>query len=43
MVNIWEQGVNRPDIDQLRKLCDILYVTPIQLLGRASYDDKFRS
>lgn len=39
----WEQGVNRPDIDQLCQLCKVLYVTPSQLLGIVSYENKLET
>ena len=28
----WEQGLNRPDVDLLAKICDVLNVSPSELL-----------
>ena len=31
-VSNWEQGINRPDVDILAKICEILKVSPSELL-----------
>lgn len=31
-VSNWEQGINRPDVDLLKKICEILNVSPSELL-----------
>lgn len=36
----WEQGLNRPNLDQFCKLCQVLHIMPSQLLGMVSYEEK---
>lgn len=31
-VSNWEQGLNRPDCDMIRKICQVLNVSPSELL-----------
>lgn len=31
-VSNWEQGINRPDVDLLKKICEVLNVSPSELL-----------
>lgn len=31
-VSNWEQGINRPDVDLLKKICETLNVSPSELL-----------
>lgn len=31
-VSNWEQGINRPDVDLLKKICEALNVSPSELL-----------
>lgn len=31
-VSNWEQGINRPDVDILSKICEVLMVSPSELL-----------
>ncbi len=31
-VSNWEQGLNRPDVDTLSKICEVLKVSPSELL-----------
>jgi transcriptional regulator with XRE-family HTH domain len=39
-VSNWEQGINRPDVDLLAKICEVLNVSPSELLDiRLSPDD----
>lgn len=33
VVSNWENGVHSPDIESLRKICDVLEVTPNQIFG----------
>ena len=39
----WEKNISRPNINQLYKLCRILYITPNQLLGIDPYKYKLES
>jgi transcriptional regulator with XRE-family HTH domain len=39
-VSNWEQGINRPDVDLLAKICEVLSVSPSELLDiQLSPDD----
>lgn len=31
-VSNWEQGINRPDVDLLKKICEVLNVSPSELM-----------
>lgn len=31
-ISNWEQGINRPDVDLLKKICETLNVSPSELL-----------
>ena len=31
-VSNWEQGINRPDVDFVKKICEVLNVSPSELL-----------
>ena len=39
-VSNWEQGINRPDVDILIKICQILKVSSDELLNIHLFDDK---
>ena len=36
-VSNWETGLNRPDVDMLAQICDVLEVSPDVLLGIGSH------
>lgn len=40
-VSNWEQGINRPDVDILSVICDVLKVSPNELLDIHLSEDDF--
>ena len=39
-VSNWEQGINRPDVDILAKICKVLDISPSELLNISLSDDE---
>lgn len=33
VISNWESGLNRPDVDSVENICEILHVTPNQIFG----------
>lgn len=42
VISNWENGVHSPDIDSVRKICNILEVTPNQIFGVEENPDYIR-
>lgn len=42
-VSNWEQGINRPDVDILSKICEVLKVSPSELLDIKTEETKINT